>query len=232
MAGATTARIIVLILAAAMSWWVYVPVHELLHALGCVLGGGEVTRLELSPLYGAALLQQWLSFIAVGSDYAGQLTGFDTHGSDAVYLLTDLLPFVLTVVLGVPLLKSAVEASTTWRAALRLGLGLPIGYAPFISLTGDYYEMGAILVSRGAAYVQPALAPARWRSDDLLRLGETLLRQDNPRLLTDALGMGVAFALGTVLAFATYALGAAWYRTTQRLTGAAAAAGPSARPAA
>lgn len=223
MAAATTARIIVLILAAAMSWWLYVPVHELRHALGCVLGGGEITRLELSPLYGAALLRQWLSFIVVGSDYAGQLIGFDTHGSDAVYLLTDLLPFVLTVVLGVPLLKSAVEASAGWRAAL--GLGLPIGYAPFISLNGDYYEMGAILVSRGAAYVQPALAPARWRSDDLLR-------QDNPRLLTDALGMGTAFALGTVLAFATYALGAAWYRTTQRLTGAAAAAGPSARPAA
>jgi len=42
------------LLAALACWWIYLPVHELLHALGCVAGGGSVTRLEIDAIYGAA----------------------------------------------------------------------------------------------------------------------------------------------------------------------------------
>src|SRR5207344_3373896 len=99
-------RLAILIVAAALTWWIYVPIHELAHAFGCLAGGGAVTRLEIDPLYGAAWLQRVFPFVAVGSDYAGQLTGFDTRGNDLTYLLTDFLPFVGTIAVGVPLLHA------------------------------------------------------------------------------------------------------------------------------
>ena len=34
----------------ALGWWLYVPLHELLHAAACLAFGGEVTRLEIAPL--------------------------------------------------------------------------------------------------------------------------------------------------------------------------------------
>src|SRR5258708_7146966 len=80
---------------AALAWagagllaggWVYVPAHELLHAAACRLAGGEVRRLEIAPLYGGTALARLLPFVAAGGDYAGRLSGFDTRGSDLVYL--------------------------------------------------------------------------------------------------------------------------------------------------
>ena len=65
-----------------------VPLYYFGTAYGCLLTGGDVTRLEISPEYGAALLQKLFPFVAVGSDYAGQLTGFDTHDNDVIYLAT------------------------------------------------------------------------------------------------------------------------------------------------
>jgi hypothetical protein len=71
-----------------ISWWIYVPIHELVHAFGCMIGGGKVSRLELSPVYGAAFLKNFFPFVSVGSEYAGQLKGFNTLGSDLTYLIT------------------------------------------------------------------------------------------------------------------------------------------------
>jgi hypothetical protein len=56
-------------------------------------------------MYGASLLTNIFPFVSTGSDYAGQLTGFDTHGSDLTYLFTVFFPFILTILLGVPLIK-------------------------------------------------------------------------------------------------------------------------------
>ncbi|MCA1779733.1 MAG: hypothetical protein LC637_10200 [Xanthomonadaceae bacterium] len=81
-------------------WWLYVPVHELLHVAGCLMAGGEVSRLELAPLYGGDVLEAWLPFVVSGSDYAGQLTGFDTGGSDWVYQSCVLLPYAITIFPG------------------------------------------------------------------------------------------------------------------------------------
>src|SRR5262249_20119331 len=97
--GASALPIIGLGLAAG--WWLYVPVHELLHAAACAVAGGTVSRLEIDPLYGGSLWARIFPFVTSGSEYAGRLSGFDTGGSDAVYLATDLGPFLLTLVPGV-----------------------------------------------------------------------------------------------------------------------------------
>ena len=177
--------------AAGAAWWIYLPAHELLHALGCVAGGGTVSRLEIDAMYGAAWLQRVFPFVVVGSRYAGQLTGFDTHGNDLTYLLTDALPYALTILIGVPAFRAAGRRPPGIGQALLFGAALPVALAPFISLAGDYYEMGSIVVSRLVAALVPGFAPERWRSDDLA-------------------------LLGIALAFLTYAAGLAWSRWLER----------------
>jgi hypothetical protein len=81
-------------------WWIYVPLHELLHAGACLIAGGTVSRLEIAPLYGGSLLARLFTFIVPASAYAGRLSGFDVHGSDAIYLATDLGPFLLALRAG------------------------------------------------------------------------------------------------------------------------------------
>jgi len=95
----------------ALTWFVYVPIHELLHAFGCIAAGGDVSRLEIGEEYGGALLARVFPFVKSGSSYAGQLTGFDTHGSDVVYLITVLAPYLLTVFAGVPMLERVARAA-------------------------------------------------------------------------------------------------------------------------
>ncbi|RPH53331.1 hypothetical protein EHM82_08600, partial [bacterium] len=181
-------------------WWVYVPLHELLHAAACRLAGGEVTRLEIDALYGGALLARVFPFVVPASDYAGRLSGFDTGGSDLVYLATDLGPFVLTLFPGVWGLRRAAAA----RAGLLFGALLPFALAPFLSLTGDAYEIGSIVVTNLPPWEAPALREAL-RGDDLLRRGEAL------RGLADAPwgGFLLAASLGLLWAFLMYGMGAA-----------------------
>ncbi len=123
-------------------WWVYVPLHELLHALGCWLAGGEVTRLEIAPLYGARWLARIFPFVTSGGEYAGRLSGFDTHGSDWVYALTDLAPFGLTLFPGFWWLRRAARAGRP----IAFGAALPAAFGPVLSLTGDAYELGSLAV--------------------------------------------------------------------------------------
>jgi hypothetical protein len=214
--GFRPARVVVLVAAAAVSWWVYVPIHELAHALGCIAGGGTVTRLEIDPFYGAAWLQRIFPFVAVGSDYAGQLTGFDTGGSDLTYLLTDFLPFVLTILVGVPLLRMAARMRPGLRQAAVFGASLPLAMAPFTSLVGDYYEMGSIIVSRAVSWIVAGFDLERWRSDDLVKLAGELFSAGGGA--GDAAGLTVSTIVGVVLAFATYAAGAVWSSLVLRPT--------------
>jgi hypothetical protein len=216
--GWTWARLALLALSAVLSWWMYVPLHELAHALGCWVAGGTVTRLDIDPLYGAALLARVLPFVHVGSDYAGQLSGFDTHGSDAVYLLTDVLPFAMTIAIGVPLLEeSAIGNRSPAARAVMFGAALPIAYAPFISVTGDFYEIGSILVSRLAAVLGCVGDATRWRGDDLLRVADRVVGAGGG--IGDAVGITLAFVVGVIAAFASYAAGAVWARWMRRVRG-------------
>jgi hypothetical protein len=199
------------------TWFVYVPIHELMHAYGCIAAGGSVTRLEVAPEYGGALLAQIFTFVVSGSSYAGQLTGFDTKGSDAIYLLTVLAPYLLTVFIGVPLLRRAAQPMD--NDAIRpyvLGASLPVSYAPFISIFGDYYEAGSIVVSRLVNAIDGSSALARWRSDDLFKLIDAL--QAQPATAIDWTIVALAFLLGVVLALLTYHAGAVFSRLFSRRT--------------
>ena len=203
--------IIVLIASFVASWWIYVPIHELGHAFGCILGGGSVTELQISPMYGASILKEMFPFVTVGSEYAGQLTGFDTKGSDLIYLLTDFFPFLLTIFIGVPLLRSAAGSKPIW-AAIKLGFGLPIAFAPFISFSGDYYEMGSIIISKIANLISPGIEALRWRSDDVFKLAGEMFFAGTPYGIIDIVGVILSFLLGIVLIYITYMLGVLWSR--------------------
>ncbi|MCB1033411.1 MAG: hypothetical protein KDD47_06210 [Acidobacteria bacterium] len=185
-----------------LGWWLYVPVHELLHAAGCMLAGGTVTRLEISPIYLGGALASWIPWVEAGGEYAGRLSGFDTRGSDAVYLLTDFAPFLLTLFPGVWLLRCAARAGRP----LAFGLSLPLAFAPFTSITGDAYEIGSILITR----LKPWSDPGRreiLRGDDLF--------QKVSEVSGGSLWLGLVLAsmLGLLWAYSTYALGDGLART-------------------
>ncbi len=201
--------------AAALTWWIYVQVHEPLHVAGCVGSGGRVSELQIKPVYGGTLLARVFPFVVSGGDYAGRLTGFDTKGSDLIYLATDFTPFMLSVFIGVPLLNRSLRkyAPAVFGAAVVLGL------APILNLTGDYYEMGSIVTSRALMLVSgsgsSAVADAI-RSDDIFRLMEELwtrrqeLQLDTPGSLVVAYLLSfVSLVAGLFLALATYAVGTA-----------------------
>lgn len=191
------------ILGLGVSWWLYVPIHELLHAAGCLGAGGSVTRLEIAPLYGGDLLARLFPFVVSGGPYAGRLSGFDTGGSDLVYLATDLAPYLLTLWPGVWLLRWAGRRGQ----GLLFGAALPLALAPFVSLTGDAYEIGAILLTQLPGYGGEAMRELL-RSDDLvLVLGEL---PGSPALAW--VGAFAAAALGILWALVTYDVGAALAR--------------------
>jgi len=179
-------------------WWLYVPLHELLHAAACLLAGGQVSRLEIEALYGGALLARVLPFVVPASDYAGRLSGFDTRGNDLIYLATDLGPFVLTLFPGVWALRRAAAAGRP----LFFGLSLPFALAPFLSLTGDAYEIGSILVTRLPPWAAPAVRELL-RGDDLSKkISDLAGRTGAPWG-----GAVLAVVAGVLWAFLTYGLG-------------------------
>lgn len=188
-------------------WWIYVPLHELLHAAACRLAGGEVTRLEIDAAYGGALLARVFPFVVPASDYAGRLSGFDTGGSDLTYLATDLGPFLLTLFPGVWGLRRAAAS----RNGLLFGALLPFALAPFLSLTGDAYEIGSIVVTNLPPWDDPAAREAL-RGDDLLaRAGEISRSTGAPWG-----GFLLAASLGVLWACLTYWLGDAVARVAGR----------------
>jgi hypothetical protein len=135
------------------------------------------------------------------SGYAGRLSGFDTGDNDLVFLATDLGPFLLTLFPGVWVLRRAGRR----RWPVLFGASIPWAFAPFVSGTGDAYEIGSILVSRLPPWTAQA---ALVRSDDLLtRLGELAGQPAAPWT-----GVFLAAIVGLLWAFGTYAAGG-WLAT-------------------
>jgi hypothetical protein len=158
-----------LLFATLGAWFLYVPVHELLHASGCLAAGGKVEELQIAPQYGGAVLERVVPFVRAGGAYAGRLAKFDTRGSDLIYMATDFAPYVLTILGAFPLLGFARRR----RSALLFASGAVLATAPVISLMGDYFEMAGIIVSRILAVARPGIDAGALRSDDLmLLLGE------------------------------------------------------------
>lgn len=175
-----------------VAWWLYVPVHELLHALGCVVTGGTVTRLEIDVVYGGHLWAAIFPFVHPASEYAGRLSGFSTGGSDFVYLATDLAPFLLTLFPGFWWLRRAGRRGDSFS----FGASLPVALAPLTSLTGDAYEIGSILATR----LPPFAAHAELlRSDDLVKKVDELLSASPPDTVWAGLLLGVGLAIAWVI---------------------------------
>ena len=179
-------------------WWLYVPLHELLHAAACRLAGGTVTRLEIDRIYGGALLAELFPFVAPASEYAGRLSGFNTRGSDLIYLATDLGPFVLTLLPGVWALRRAAAR----RRPVLFGAALPFALAPFLSLSGDAYEIGSILVTRLPPWSSPALREML-RGDDVAKVASALAAAPGAPWW----GALLALLTGVAWAFLTYGAG-------------------------
>lgn len=205
-------RLLISVVALIVTWFVYVPIHELLHVLGCVAAGGSVSELQIAPQYGGTLLARWFDFVVPGGDYAGRLSGFDWKGSDVIYLATDFAPYLLTVLIGVPMLKMCARRPRP----LLLGAAIVIALAPFYNVIGDYFEMGSIVSTRGITIAagSEAIVFASLRSDDVFKLIGTLVTE--PATLQLADGKAVALAgvvilvsllLAVFLAVCTYALG-------------------------
>jgi hypothetical protein len=195
-----------LVVAIAITWIVYVPVHELLHALGCAATGGDVSELQIQAVYAGALLARVFDFVVVGGEYAGRLSGFETHGRDLVYLATVLTPYLLSVFPGVTLLHVAARRASPWL----FGVAAVLAFAPIYNIPGDYFETASILTTRvatwlGAGSGNPAFAELR--SDDVFALIGALATGDVEAGLASSLIVSISLVLSTLLALLTYALG-------------------------
>ena len=180
-----------------LGWWIYVPVHELLHAAGCLVGGGTVSRLEIHPYYGGAVLAAIIPFVVSGGEYAGRLSAFDTGGSDGVYFLTIFAPFLLTL----PSFRWLAAAARRGQVML-FGCAIPCAMAPLVSLTGDYFEMGSLLLYQ--IWSGPESSHRALISDDLFRL---LTHTDINVPLSEATAfIAIAFLAGLALIWLTWLL--------------------------
>jgi hypothetical protein len=196
-----------------LCWFIYVPIHELLHVAGCVLTGGSVSELEIQAEYGGHLLAQLFDFVVVGGEYSGRLSGFDTGGSDLVYFATDVGPYLLSVFIGVPLLILC----TRRHRPLLFGPAVVLGLAPFYNFIGDYYEMASMLTTRVITLFRGGGNPPAFeslRSDDVLALigkffetpGELGLHTSGELMLGGTI-IAVSIGGSILLALATYWLG-------------------------
>jgi len=177
-----------------------------MHVAACLATGGTVTEVRLAPIHGGTILPRLFPFVTAAQDgYAGRVTGFDTHGSDLCYLATDLAPYLLTIFAGVPLLRR-LPARSPRSAAWLFGPAVVPAAAPFLSLTGDYFEMGTVLTT-----ATPWGRPYHLlRSDDLFRMmQETWRHEINPGLV-DLLVVLLSLVIGCTLASWTYRAGVVW----------------------
>jgi len=161
--------VIRLFAAVVLVWWIQVPIHELLHAAGCFLTGGQVTKLAVSPLYGGTVLERIFPFVVAGGEYAGRLEGFEPS-SDLGYLVTIFAPYLLTLLLGIPLVRSGRRR----RSPEIFAAGVVFTLLPWISIPGDYFELASVALTglvgwSGLAPLAPD-ALRGLRSDDLFRL--------------------------------------------------------------
>jgi len=157
--------------------------------------------------------------VVSGSEYAGRLTGFDTHGSDWIYQATVLMPYLITVFPGMWWWRRLLDPSLAPHPARVFAVGalLPLVAAPLISLTGDYYESASIIVSRLFSGLAGRSLGA-WRSDDVFRL---VSEWPGALAASDIAAIGGAMLLSLLLALATLWLGA-WLaeRLVQSIQGA------------
>jgi hypothetical protein len=188
-----------MLLGLILFWHAYVPVHEMLHVAGCLLGGGEVESLNLKPQYGGLILQKLFPFVIPESDYAGRLTGFKTPNSWA-YALVDFFPYSISF-FGITL----IEFCRRKKLAVLLGLGIILAFVPFMSIPGDYYEAVSLATTQVGETINPALQAGALVSDDVFRSIKQLGEAGTLDWSVGAL-IFLGFLLAAYLAFMTLAL--------------------------
>ena len=179
-----------ILLGLILFWHLYVPVHELLHVAGCLLGGGEVESLTLKPQYGGLILQ---------SEYAGRLTGFTTP-NPWVYAMVDFFPYSISF-FGITLITYCRRK----KMAVLLGLGIILAFVPFISIPGDYYEAVSLATTQVAEAINPSLQTDVLVNDDVFRSIKQLWEGGNLDWMVGIL-VFLGLMLATYLAFLTLAL--------------------------
>lgn len=204
-----------MLLSMLVTWFIYVPIHEMLHVGGYVAAGGPLDEavLEIKPMYGGTLLARYFSFVEPGGPYAGRLREFK-RDDDLIYLATDFGPFILSVLFGVVLLRLCGKRRRPWL----FGPAVVLGAAPFYNLPGDYYEMASIMTTRAVSWAGGASGhPPRFasvRSDDVFTLIGSLITDPaslgffgaGPILFAGLL-IVLSIILAVALAFLTYAAG-------------------------
>ena len=81
------------------------------------------------------------------------------------------------------------------------GFSLPLGLAPFLSLTGDSYEMGSVLMTLGPWATE--LSRQLYRGDDVFRIIQSVSASGG-----SPVPVAVGLILGAVWSFCVYGLGA------------------------
>lgn len=150
------------------------PLHELLHAAGCVVSGGTVQRLEIHPAFGGRLLAAVFPWVVARAEYAGRLAAF-TPAGDLSYLVTVLLPHLVLAPLG----AFVCRAATRRARPLLFGAGVLAAGQPLASLFGDFYEAAAIPMTRLARALGASWAFAL-RGDDLSVVGAAAAKLGTP----------------------------------------------------
>jgi len=187
-------NLLILFVTFLSSWWLYVPIHELMHVMGCILVGGEVNELALDPLYGGELLSKIFPFVVSDSDYAGQLTDFTTPNKFA-YFVVDLFPYLLSLP-GVLFIRLSIKFRYMWL----FSIGFLLMYVPLTQMFGDFYEAASLGVGELMTLINPDLNPQLIISDDLFKLIKSL--NENPTSSSFIyIFVILSFVLGLILAW-------------------------------
>ena len=191
--------LVLTLLGLLLGWWLYVPVHELLHVVGCLATGGAVETLEISPLYFGALLERIFPFVVAGGDYAGRLSGF-TPAGDLGWIATSMAPWILCFAPGVWLARAAARSGR----AILWGATLPFAFAPFLSLTGDAYEIGSLVLAQVPGHFASAASRNVLVGDDVVRVVSALT--DAGPSAVELVGLLLGISLAVLFAWVCFGL--------------------------
>ena len=189
-------KLLVLLLVFFISFWVYVPIHELMHAFATILVGGEVKELAIDATYGGVFFAKIFPFVVSESDYAGQLTDFTTRNKFA-YFIVDMFPYLLSLP-GVLLIRLAAKYKRLWL----FSIGFLLMLVPMTQIFGDFYEVASLGMGEIMSLLNPSLNPDLIVSDDMFKLISSTNENSNKNFLI-YISIGFSFILGLILAWLT-----------------------------
>ena len=187
-------KLFILLLVFLVSFWIYVPIHELMHAFGCMLTGGEVRELAIDATYGGKLFAKIFPFVVSESEYAGQLTDFTTPNKFA-YFIVDMFPYLLSLP-GILFIRLAAKKNYLWL----FSLGFLLMLVPLTQIFGDFYEATSLGMGEVMTMFNSNLEADSIVSDDMFKLISSI--NENPESsILNYIFVGLSFILGLILAW-------------------------------